>query len=139
MGRGDHAKRGGRGFRKMTRTLRQGANTQTGRRLRKQLTKPELWLWLRLKQRVDGLVFRNQHPLGPYVLDFYCAKAKLCIEVDGETHTYDRQREHDLKRDQWLSEQGIYVHRIHAVDLLANPDETATGVIDLASERLKGL
>jgi very-short-patch-repair endonuclease len=123
----------------MKQTLRQGANKEAGRRLRKQLTKPELWLWLRLKTRTDGLVFRNQHPLGPYVLDFYCPKAKLCIEVDGELHTRDKQREHDQKRDQWLNEQGIYVYRIHAVDLLADPDATATGVVDLAVERWKGL
>ena len=123
----------------MRRTLRQGAVNKTARRLRKQLTKPELWLWLRLKERTGELVFRNQHPLGKYVLDFYCPKAKLCIEVDGEVHTRDRQRAHDEKRDQWLSEQGIYVHRINAIDLLADPDETADGVINLAMERCEAL
>ncbi|MBP2158115.1 MULTISPECIES: endonuclease domain-containing protein [Asticcacaulis] len=119
----------------MKRTLRQGAVNKTARRLRKQLTKPELWLWLRLKERTGDLVFRNQHPIGTYVLDFYCPKAKLCIEVDGEIHTRDYQRAHDEKRDQWLTEQGIYVHRINAVDLLADPDETANGVVNLALGR----
>jgi very-short-patch-repair endonuclease len=119
----------------MKRTLRQGATNKTARRLRKQFTKPELWLWLRLKNRSGALAFRNQHPLGTYVLDFYCPKAKLCIEVDGEVHTHDDQRAHDKKLDRWLVEQGIYVYRINAVDLLANPDETAKSVIDMATER----
>lgn len=119
------------------RTIRIDAKIKTARRLRKELTKPELWLWLRLKHRTsNGIIFRNQHPLGPYVLDFYCAKAKLCIEVDGEIHTHDQQRERDKIRDQWLKDQGIHVHRMIARDLLANPDEAAVGVFDLAIERI---
>ena len=135
MGRGDRDLSRWAGLMSMKQTLRQGANKQTGRRLRKQLTKPELWLWLRIKDRTQGLVFRNQHPLGPYILDFYCAKARLCIEVDGEIHTRDDQREHDRKRGKWLNEQGIHVHRVIARDLLGAPDEAADGVIRLALER----
>jgi very-short-patch-repair endonuclease len=123
----------------MENTLRHGADKKKARRLRKQLTKPELQLWLRLRERPGGLVFRNQHALGPYVLDFYCPKSKLCIEVDGETHTHDKSLIHDQKRDQWLKTHGIHVHRIIARDLLANPDETADGVMDLALARLQEL
>jgi very-short-patch-repair endonuclease len=120
--------------------MRKNAKIKTARRLRKALTKPELWLWLRLKQRVPGgLIFRNQHPLGGYVLDFYCAKAKLCIEVDGEIHTHEKQRKHDAVRDQWLKEEGIHTYRIIARDLLAEPDAAAQGVFDLAFERLRVL
>ena len=119
------------------RTIRTEAKIKTARRLRKALTKPELWLWLRLKRRnSDGLIFRNQHPIGPYVLDFYCAKAKLCVEVDGEIHTHDQQRERDTVRDKWLEDQGIHVHRIIARDLLADPDMTAVGIFDLAIQRI---
>ena len=119
------------------RTIRTDAKIKTARRLRKALTKLELWLWLRLKRRTsDGIIFRNQHPLGPYVLDFYCAKARLCIEVDGEIHTHDKKREHDQVRDKWLRDQGIHVHRMIARDLLTNPDEAATGIFDLAAERI---
>ena len=117
--------------------MRTDAKIKTARRLRKALTKPKLWLWLRLKARTqDGIVFRNQHPLGPYILDFYCAKVKLCVEVDGEIHTHDHQREHDKARDRRLTDRGIHVHRIIARDLLADPDATAIGVFDLAIERL---
>nr|WP_303649495.1 endonuclease domain-containing protein [Asticcacaulis machinosus] len=117
--------------------VREGANIRRARQLRKALTKPELWLWLRLKDRkAIEIVFRNQHPIGPYVLDFYCPKAKLCIEVDGEIHTHDHQQQHDKARDLWLNNKGICIYRIKAIDLLNNPDETAQGVIDLARERI---
>lgn len=119
------------------RTMRTEAKIKVARRLRKALTKPELWLWLRLKARIaDGIIFRNQHPLGPYILDFYCATARLCIEVDGEIHTHDDQRARDQVRDQWLTNKGIHVHRIIARDLLADPEATAIGVFYLAAERL---
>ena len=56
--------------------------------LRRQLTLPEGLLWRALKGRkLDGLQFRKQHPLGPYILDFYCDAARLCVEVDGGTHS----------------------------------------------------
>ena len=117
--------------------MRKDAKVATARRLRKTLTKPELWLWLRLREhRKDGLIFRNQHPVGRYILDFFCPKARLCIEVDGEVHTRDEQRARDAVRDAWLTTQGIYVYRINAIDLLADPDETASGVINLALERI---
>ena len=120
----------------MARLIRKGAKIKTARRMRKALTKPELWLWLRLKGRTEGgSVFRNQHPLGSYILDFYCPKAKLCVEVDGVDHTLDAQRAHDEIRDRWLKDQGIHTHRIIARDLLADPDETADGIIRLALER----
>lgn len=64
--------------------MRKDAKLKAARRFRKALTEPELWLWLRLRNRSDGgPVFRSQHPIGPYVLDFYCPQARLCIEVDG--------------------------------------------------------
>lgn len=122
------------------RHIRKDAKIKTARRLRKALTKPELWLWLRLRGReTGGPIFRNQHPIGPYVLDFYCAQAKLCIEVDGETHTHDASRIKDAERDLWLAAQGICTHRIIARDLLADPDETALGVWELAAERMADL
>jgi very-short-patch-repair endonuclease len=56
------------------------------RKLRSELTLPEGLLWRELRKRPGGLKFRNQHPASVYVLDFYCAKARLAIEVDGFAH-----------------------------------------------------
>ncbi len=78
-------------------------------------------------------MFRRQHPIGPYVLDFYCSKAKLAIEIDGMSHDMGAQPQHDLRRDAWLSERGITVVRIAAREL-TRLDEIADGVVRLAAE-----
>ena len=59
-----------------------------------------LWSWLRRKQ-LEGFRFRRQHPLGPYVVDFFCAAAKLIVEVDGGQHADDG----DARTD-WLEARG---------------------------------
>jgi very-short-patch-repair endonuclease len=55
---------------------------------------PEVMLWKGLRGRQPGKpVFRRQHPLGPYVLDFFCPSARLCVEIDGGSHSFgDRPR-----------------------------------------------
>ncbi|WP_299543105.1 DUF559 domain-containing protein [Phenylobacterium sp.] len=59
-------------------------------------------LWSRLRRRLpDQPVFRRQHPMGPYILDFYCPAAKLAVEVDGSTHWDDEQIAHDERQDAW--------------------------------------
>ncbi|MBO9590095.1 MAG: endonuclease domain-containing protein [Devosia sp.] len=73
------------------------------------MTQPERTLWAMLRRDQLGLHFRRQHPVGPYVLDFYCAKAKLCVEVDGPSHA-DRL-EYDQRRTVWLATEGIRVLR----------------------------
>ena len=100
------------------------------RSLRKRLTEPEQLLWQRLKSR-DGIAYRRQYPIGPYVLDFYCAKAKLCIEVDGGFHDAER----DERRDTWLNLQSIEVYRIPAFEVYRDADAVADGVKCLAHAR----
>lgn len=56
------------------------------RRLRHEMTPPEIALWLALRGNGDGIRFRRQHPAGRYILDFYCAPARLAVEVNGEAH-----------------------------------------------------
>jgi very-short-patch-repair endonuclease len=122
------------------RNVRKDAKIKTARRLRKAMTKPEVWLWMKLRNRSgDGLVFRNQHPLGQYVLDFYCPKAKLCIEVDGAVHSQNYRIAKDEIRDAWLADQGISVHRIPAAELLVNTDEAADVIFGLARDRVNSL
>jgi very-short-patch-repair endonuclease len=81
---------------------------------------PEVVLWQHLRQRPDGLKFRRQHPAGPYVLDFYCEKARLCIEVDGAAHDFGDTPASDQNRDTWLAAAGIRTIRIAARDVLEN-------------------
>ena len=74
------------------------------RRLRREMTAAERRLWQRLRHRqVRGYEFRRQHPLGRFIVDFYCPEAKLVIEIDGDSHA--DQRDYDAERSRWLAEQ----------------------------------
>ena len=101
---------------------------QRARKLRRELTKPERLLWWALKGQQTGFQFRKQHPAGPYVLDFYCDRARLCVEVDGAAH--ELTLEHDEARDRFLEQWGILTLRVPAREVLKN----LQGVVDLISE-----
>jgi very-short-patch-repair endonuclease len=106
--------------------------------MRKALTPPEFLLWERLKTRDESrLMFRRQHPLGPYILDFYCAPAKLAIEVDGALHGHGDAPERDAIRDNWLMAKGLMVYRIPAAEVFKDPDSVADGIRLLALERVR--
>ncbi|WP_246263328.1 endonuclease domain-containing protein [Caulobacter soli] len=93
------------------------------RRLRKAMLLPEVKLWNAIRRgQLDGLKFRRQHPIGPYVLDFFCASARLAVEVDGQTHYSDDQLEKDTARDRWLARQGVMTLRIPASWVLEDVD-----------------
>lgn len=69
-------------------------------------------LWCELKsKKLGGFKFRRQHSFGPYILDFYCAEAKLGVELDGFYHFTEDGLERDIKRDKFLHEKGIEVIR----------------------------
>jgi very-short-patch-repair endonuclease len=81
-------------------------------------------------------VFRRQHPIGPYVLDFYCAKARLAIELDGAGHDTGDRPQRDLRRTVWLEVRGITVMRIAANDLTRRLDEVADAIVRMAVDLL---
>ena len=93
------------------------------RDLRKNQTNAEklLWQMLRSKQLAD-CKFRRQHPVGGYILDFYCHEKKLAVELDGGQHNEPEQRKHDEARTDWLKEQGIEVLRFWNNDVLQKPE-----------------
>ena len=98
------------------------------RKLRRRMTLPEVLLWEKLRGgRLNDLRFRRQHPIGPYILDFYSSLARLAREIDGAGHEHPQQRAHDERGDNWLAENGIRVMRIPAADVLN--DETIEGVL----------
>ena len=81
------------------------ARVSNARRLRRKATPPEMVFWnLVRNRRLGGLKFRRQQPLGPYIADFYCADARLVVEIDGAVH--DERTERDAQRDAWLREEG---------------------------------
>lgn len=95
----------------------------SARRLRRTLTLPEAILWRALRRRtLAGFRFRRQHPVGPYVLDFYCPEARLALEVDGAAHDHPVQATRDDHRTAWLAERGIQVLRLPAREVLRGDD-----------------
>ena len=104
------------------------------------MTLPERLIWTRIKHRQPGgPVFRRQYPFDRYIFDFYCARLKLVIEIDGWGHNMGNLPERDEIRDQFLRERGFDIVRIAAGEVLADPDEVADGIYRLAEERLKQL
>ena len=99
------------------------------RQLRRDMTLPEVVLWEHLRRGRLAMRFRRQHPIGPYVLDFYCSEHRLCVEVDGFVHDLPGQAMHDERRDAWLKQQGIRVLRFRAADVLS--DRELEGVLNL--------
>jgi very-short-patch-repair endonuclease len=99
------------------------------RALRRSLTLPEGMLWQALRQRPDGLKFRCQHPIGRCVVDFYCAAAKLVIEVDGLSHELGSNAERDRRRDYWLRGQGLHVIRFAATDVINDLQSVVTAIL----------
>ena len=83
------------------------------------MTSPEVILWQSLRKGgLADMRFRRQHAVGPYILDFYSAVARLAVEIDGMGHDGPNQSQHDARRDAWLSEQQIRVLRFSARDVL---------------------
>jgi very-short-patch-repair endonuclease len=110
--------------------------TVLARKQRKEMTFPEVLLWQRLRSRKAGVKFRNQHPIGPYVVDFYCSEHRLVIEVDGEVHNRGDRPAHDEKRDAFLRENGHQVMHVPAADILKDADGVAASIASLAANPL---
>jgi len=102
------------------------------RQFHKQLTDGEVRIWVGLKGKPDGLHFRRQHPIGPYIVDFYCAKAKLVIEIDGDVHERDDNPQRDERRTLYLEGLGLEVLRIPGDEATGNSDEVVLGILALA-------
>lgn len=102
---------------------------KTAKRLRNDLSLPEVKLWQILRKKPLGLKFRRQHPLGNYVLDFYCAQAKCGFEIDGMAHDIGDRPLRDVERDTWIRTHGIEVIRIPATDVLRSVEDVAESIV----------
>jgi len=91
------------------------------------MTPWEAKAWVLIRQwRTEGLHFRRQAPIGPFIVDFACHKAKLVIELDGSGHAEAAQAEQDRRRDAWLESQGYEVVRLWNIAL----DKDVTASLD---------
>ena len=110
-------------------TIKHSASRTVGRarRLRKESTFPEKLLWGGLRHgRLVHVKFRRQHPIGPYVADFYCHTAQLIIELDGDSH--DGRAAEDRKREVYLNSKGYRVMRFLNDDVLQDLDSVLIAI-----------
>ena len=97
------------------------------RDLRRELTFPERLLWSRLRsRRLFDLKFRRQHPVGPFIADFYCDEARLVVEVDGESHV--GRAEADARRAAFMEARGMRLLRVTNDDVLQDLDAVLTAI-----------
>jgi very-short-patch-repair endonuclease len=114
---------------------KQPRNTARARQLRREMSLPEVLLWRLLRREPEGVKFRRQHSIGDYCLDFYVAKLKLAIEIDGMAHDMGDRPERDAERDAFLRNEGIEVVRIPAVDVLRSPEDVAEMLVRYCQSR----
>ncbi len=94
------------------------------RRLRRDQAPAEARLWSGLRaRRLQGYKFIRQYPIGPFTVDFLCRDARLVIEVDGATHSEDREIAYDHRRTAYLKSQGYKVLRILNDDIYRHFDD----------------
>ena len=110
-------------------------SAERARLLRRNSTFPERLLWGQLRsRRLAGLKFRRQHPLGGYVLDFFCDDAQLAVELDGESHV--GQADYDPNRQRWIEGQGVRVLRFGNDDVLRDMNSVLEGILLACGIRL---
>jgi very-short-patch-repair endonuclease len=107
---------------------------ERARELRRQMTLPEVMLWKVLRKGPGGFRFRRQHPIGGYVLDFFCISALVDVEIDGAGHELGTNPQRDARRDRWLNDQGIRVVRIPASDVMQGPEAATAMIVSVCSE-----
>jgi len=109
------------------------------RQLRGGMTDAELRLWGRLRARqINSVQFYRQKPLGPYIVDFYAAKARLVIEIDGAQHFEPAHQARDSVRDEWLAQQGLKVLRFDNLQVLQETEAVLEQILDVVKDRMGG-
>ena len=100
--------------------------------LRKNMTQEEKHLWFDFLKAYP-IQFRRQKPVNQYILDFYCSKAKLAVELDGSQHYETDAQKYDAERTKFLEEQGIEVLRFTNQEIKQHFPE----VVKLIEEKVK--
>jgi very-short-patch-repair endonuclease len=108
----------------------------TARKLRRQMSSPEVLLWDQLRGSKLGFKVRRQHPIGPYVADFFVREAGLVLEIDGSPHDYGDRPERDHRRDRYMSERGFRIVRLVASDVMKNLDGALRFIVEQVTNPL---
>jgi very-short-patch-repair endonuclease len=105
--------------------------------LRRNQTEAESCLWLRLRYKKRGEIkFYRQYGIGPYIVDFYCPKCRLAIELDGDQHNNDGQAKYDEERTSFLNSEDIHVLRFRNKEVLNDPDSVVRKILGYEQDRI---
>jgi imidazole glycerol-phosphate synthase subunit HisF len=105
---------------------------ENAKKLRRNMTAAETFLWQHLRAGLNGFKFRRQHPIGLYIADFYCHKVRLIIEVDGSIHNLSDIKDSDELREGELMKWGYTAIRFTNEQVM----KTAEEVLKIISEKM---
>jgi len=104
------------------------------RSMRKEMTQAEFRLWPQIRgQKLQGLKFRRQAPIGPFIVDFFCPAHRLIVEIDGGQHFDDETIVADERRTAWLVAQGYRVLRFTNLDVAHNLEGVCRAIVETAT------
>ena len=107
------------------------------RELRKNMTDAEQLLWYRIRRKqIRGIQFYRQKPLLNFIVDFYCAKARLVIELDGSQHFESEYQQSDAERDRALAELSLKVLRFDNQQVLSEIDSVVEVIDKVVESRM---
>jgi very-short-patch-repair endonuclease len=123
----------------MTKIYNKTCEKNKRKMLRSNMPKAEIVLWSKLKNKaVDGYKFRRQYSVGKFVIDFYCARSKLAIEVDGDSHFSEVSEVFDKERQDFIESFGILFLRFTNKEIYGNLDQVLAKIEDCIQERSVG-
>ena len=110
--------------------------TNRARDLRSHSTSPEERIWSALRnRRLNGLKFVRQSSIGPYFVDFVCRERMIIVEIDGATHSTERELSYDAKRADYLRGQGYRIFCANNGDVYRNLSGVLTALLEFATEQ----
>ena len=110
---------------------------ENAKHLRKNMTKAENILWNYLRKGINGFKFRRQHPIGIYIADFFCHKAKLVIELDGSVHNQEDVKSNDEMRQKNLQNWGYEVLRFKNEQVFKQIDDVLNIISEIVNNIIK--
>ena len=110
---------------------------EKAKQLRNNMTGTEEVLWMHLRTGINGFKFRRQHPIGNYIVDLFCFKAKLVIEIDGSVHNKDEIKEKDINRQQELESLGYTVIRFTNIEIHKQVETVLNKISELLNNIIK--
>lgn len=106
--------------------------------LRHHMTKAEVLLWRYLKGSQLGFKFRRQQSIGSYIVDFYCPKTKLVIELDGESHGEKETIINDQRKQGFLIENNFTVRRYTNDQIFSNLERVLNEIKGICEDSIGG-